>query len=273
MHSVTLKVSKIPSPPKGQTTKSYTKARAHYGEQYKPKVGAIKNVEVSEKGMFIPGLTSGIPAHVPFVRPNTAGKRDKAPDYSAGPAVATDAQPLVEEEAAAEVVAEIVAPAAEEEVVAEIVAPAEEEVVAEIVAPATEEEVVAETVEPAAEEEVVAEIVEPAAEEDVVAEVEEEAEVEVEIEAEVKATVEEGTYVESQEELHEHASTWAVEVFQAADKNQDGTLTKSEIKNYFKSHPEDKEALLGKDFHWHAFWGEMDEDGALLSGFRSKNLG
>jgi Ca2+-binding EF-hand superfamily protein len=50
-------------------------------------------------------------------------------------------------------------------------------------------------------------------------------------------------------------------VFVSADKNKDGTLTKSEIKNYFKGNPLDKEALLGKDFHWHAFWGEMDEDG------------
>jgi Ca2+-binding EF-hand superfamily protein len=50
-------------------------------------------------------------------------------------------------------------------------------------------------------------------------------------------------------------------VFAAADKNKDGTLTKSEIKNYFRTQPADKEALLKRDFHWSSVWGEMDEDG------------
>ena len=59
----------------------------------------------------------------------------------------------------------------------------------------------------------------------------------------------------------ERAAAWATRVFGAADKNGDGTLTKSEVKNYFRANAADKEALVGKDFHWSTFWGEMDEDG------------
>eukprot|EP00729_Bicosta_minor_P009252 gene9252-6687_t len=59
----------------------------------------------------------------------------------------------------------------------------------------------------------------------------------------------------------EHANAWATRVFGAADKNGDGILTKSELKKYFKANTTDKEALVGKDFHWNTFWGEMDEDG------------
>jgi len=58
------------------------------------------------------------------------------------------------------------------------------------------------------------------------------------------------------------ALAWAKRVFKGADKNGDGNLTKSEIKNYFRAHPAEKTALLGKDFHWKSFWGEADADGS-----------
>ena len=53
---------------------------------------------------------------------------------------------------------------------------------------------------------------------------------------------------------------WGKRVFAGADKNGDGALTKREIKNYFKAHPADKTALLGKEFHWNTFWDEADAD-------------
>ena len=58
------------------------------------------------------------------------------------------------------------------------------------------------------------------------------------------------------------AEAWAERVFAGADKNKDGNLTKREIKNYFKEHPDEKTSLLGKDFHWKEFWGEADADGS-----------
>jgi Ca2+-binding EF-hand superfamily protein len=57
------------------------------------------------------------------------------------------------------------------------------------------------------------------------------------------------------------ATAWAHRVFMAADANGDGTLTKSEVKRYFKTNPTDKQQLLGVDFKWAHFWGEIDEDG------------
>ena len=57
------------------------------------------------------------------------------------------------------------------------------------------------------------------------------------------------------------AASWAQRVFAAADENGDGKLTHKEIKNYFKAHPDDKQTLLGKDFHWSDFFSAMDKDG------------
>ena len=53
----------------------------------------------------------------------------------------------------------------------------------------------------------------------------------------------------------------ARQVFQEADKNNDGFLTKSEIRKYFKKHPAEKDRILGSDFEWHDFFVDMDKNG------------
>jgi serine/threonine protein kinase len=58
-----------------------------------------------------------------------------------------------------------------------------------------------------------------------------------------------------------YSRQWASRVFQSADINANGNLTKSEIKKYFKANPDDKMSLLGTDFVWHTFFNDMDEDG------------
>ena len=50
----------------------------------------------------------------------------------------------------------------------------------------------------------------------------------------------------------------AEQVFKAADKNNNGFLTKSELRKYFKKHPEEKEQILGTDFKWNQFFANMD---------------
>ena len=50
-------------------------------------------------------------------------------------------------------------------------------------------------------------------------------------------------------------------VFRQADKNGDGSLSKTEIRKYFKTHPIEKSHILGPDFTWKAFFTSMDKDG------------
>ena len=50
-------------------------------------------------------------------------------------------------------------------------------------------------------------------------------------------------------------------VFRDADKNGDGSLTKTEIRKYFKTHPIEKAHILGPDFKWKEFFVRMDQDG------------
>ena len=50
-------------------------------------------------------------------------------------------------------------------------------------------------------------------------------------------------------------------VFEDADRNGDGSLTKTEVRKYFKSHPIEKEHILGPAFTWKAFFMNMDKDG------------
>jgi hypothetical protein len=50
-------------------------------------------------------------------------------------------------------------------------------------------------------------------------------------------------------------------VFRDADKNGDGSLTKTEIRKYFKTHPIEKAHILGPDFKWKVFFTRMDKDG------------
>ena len=57
------------------------------------------------------------------------------------------------------------------------------------------------------------------------------------------------------------AAATARQVFQAADKNKNGFLTKSEIRKYFKKHPAEKNRILGSDFQWQEFFTDMDTDG------------
>jgi hypothetical protein len=45
---------------------------------------------------------------------------------------------------------------------------------------------------------------------------------------------------ESSKTSRQHAVDFATNIFAAADKNSDGTLTKTEIRKYFKANPEDK---------------------------------
>ena len=47
-------------------------------------------------------------------------------------------------------------------------------------------------------------------------------------------------------------------VFKGADKNGDGSLTKTEIRKYFKAHPNKKSQILGPTFTWKTFFEEMD---------------
>ena len=53
----------------------------------------------------------------------------------------------------------------------------------------------------------------------------------------------------------------ARQVFQDADKNKNGFLTKSEIRKYFKKHPAEKNRILGSDFQWNEFFTNMDKNG------------
>ena len=53
---------------------------------------------------------------------------------------------------------------------------------------------------------------------------------------------------------------YAKRLFEEADHNNDGWLTKKEIKKYFLAHPEQRQQILGDHFTWHAFFTEMDTD-------------
>ena len=53
----------------------------------------------------------------------------------------------------------------------------------------------------------------------------------------------------------------AQQVFQDADKDKNGFLTKSEIRKYFKKHPAEKNRILGSDFQWNEFFTNMDKNG------------
>ena len=57
------------------------------------------------------------------------------------------------------------------------------------------------------------------------------------------------------------AVAFAKSCFSRANKNADQSLTKSEIRNYFKAHPEDKAHIVGEDFTWKQFFAGMDNDG------------
>ena len=53
----------------------------------------------------------------------------------------------------------------------------------------------------------------------------------------------------------------AHQVFQGADKDKNGFLTKSEIRKYFKKHPAEKNRILGSEFKWNEFFTNMDKNG------------
>ena len=57
------------------------------------------------------------------------------------------------------------------------------------------------------------------------------------------------------------AKRLAQQVFQGADKNNNGFLTKTELRKYFKNHPAEKNRILGSDFKWNEFFTNMDKDG------------
>ena len=57
------------------------------------------------------------------------------------------------------------------------------------------------------------------------------------------------------------AAATARQVFQDADKNNNGFLTKSELRKYFKKHPAEKNRILGSDFQWKEFFTDMDKNG------------
>ena len=61
-----------------------------------------------------------------------------------------------------------------------------------------------------------------------------------------------------------HGVSFARGVFRDADKNGDGTLTKTEIRKYFKSHPIEKAHILGAEFKWKLFFNSMDIDGDAM---------
>jgi len=61
--------------------------------------------------------------------------------------------------------------------------------------------------------------------------------------------------------MEERAKAWAKQVFDAADKDHDKSLSKTEIKNYFKTHEAECLTLLGKEFKWEQFFTAMDTDG------------
>lgn len=54
---------------------------------------------------------------------------------------------------------------------------------------------------------------------------------------------------------------FAESCWKVADKNGDGNLTKTELRNYFTAHPDDKSHILGPDFTWKDFFELMDVDG------------
>ena len=58
----------------------------------------------------------------------------------------------------------------------------------------------------------------------------------------------------------EHAMVFAKAVFAKADTNRNGSLSKTEIRRYFKNSPHDKAHILGSDFSWKTFFAEMDLD-------------
>ena len=53
----------------------------------------------------------------------------------------------------------------------------------------------------------------------------------------------------------------AHQVFQDIDKDNNGFLTKSELRKYFKKHPAEKNRILGSDFKWKEFFTDMDTNG------------
>ena len=53
----------------------------------------------------------------------------------------------------------------------------------------------------------------------------------------------------------------ARQVFQDADKDKSGSLTKSEIRKYFKKNQAMKLRILGEDFQWKEMFAAMDTDG------------
>ena len=61
-----------------------------------------------------------------------------------------------------------------------------------------------------------------------------------------------------------HAIAFAKTVFTTADKHGNLTLTKSEIRHHFKTHPQDKLHILGPRFTWERFFRTMDKDGDQL---------
>eukprot|EP00729_Bicosta_minor_P012670 gene12670-20526_t len=57
------------------------------------------------------------------------------------------------------------------------------------------------------------------------------------------------------------AARYARQVFADADRDGNGTLSKNEVRAYFKSHPEDREVVLGSSFRWKSIFARMDSDG------------
>jgi len=59
----------------------------------------------------------------------------------------------------------------------------------------------------------------------------------------------------------DRGTAFAKAVFMDMDRDGDGSLTKSEIRKYFKSHSIEKAHILGPNFTWKAFFEGMDTDG------------
>jgi hypothetical protein len=59
-----------------------------------------------------------------------------------------------------------------------------------------------------------------------------------------------------------HGVEYCARVFTLADKSGDGELSKSELKNYFKTSKSDKDLLCGTTFTWVKFFAGMDVDGS-----------
>ena len=60
---------------------------------------------------------------------------------------------------------------------------------------------------------------------------------------------------------HTLITAFAHETFKAADRGSDGTLTKTELRKYFKAHPDLKAHIAGVEFKWKEFFALMDTDG------------